>query len=165
MKKISLFMAAVFLLAGLGGSLPAEIFKNTAGGVSIWLPDGWEIDSDEQESALYADALEGDAFCVLQVLVEKNDLGAALNTYRAALTEEMDTFSVTREARQSQLNGMAASLIRGEGLRDEKTWSVDVLLITTAKAVLMCTIGWEKDKEVEFAPLRDKIFPSIKKLD
>lgn len=165
MKKISLFMAIVFLLAATGGILNGVNFKNTTGGVSIWLPDDWEIDSDEEEGAIYADAPDGDSFCVLQVLAEANDLKTALAAYRDALSEEMDEFAPTREASQSRMNGLEGLRIGGEGMRDEKTWSVEVLLITTTKAVLMCAIGWEKDKEGEFAPLRDKIFPSIKKLD
>jgi hypothetical protein len=165
MRKLLWLPAIVFLLAATGGILNGAVFKNTAGGVSIWMPDDWEIDSDEEEGALYADAPEGDAFCVLQVLAEASDLKTALAAYRDALTEEMDEFAPTREGSQSQMNGLQALRISGKGIRDETAWSVDVLLISTAKAVLMCAIGWEKDKEGEFAPLRDKIFPSISKLD
>jgi len=165
MRKIVLVLAVVFLLAALSGGLKAENFKHLAGGVSIWLPADWEIDSDEEEGALYADAPDGDAFCVLQALAEANDLGTAMATYGDALSEEMDEFHVTREASQSQMNGFAVFRIGGEGVRDEKTWSVDVLLIATGKATLMCAIGWEKGREEKFAPLRDTIFPSIKNID
>jgi hypothetical protein len=165
MKKTFSMLAIVFLLAALGGILNAENFENKAGAVSIWLPDDWEIDSEEQEGALYADAPDGDSFCVLQILLKENDLSAALKAYRNALTEEIDDFIVTREARRSKLNGMDVDFIRGEGQRDDKTWSVDVALIATAESVLICALGWEKDQEEKFAPLREKIFPSIKKLD
>jgi hypothetical protein len=158
-------VAFAFLLAAICGSLAAANFKNMAGGVSLWLPDDWEIDSDEEIGALYADAPDGDSFCVLQVLQEGNDLDAALKIYSDALSDEMDDFKVTRKASQSTLNGLNVFSINGEGWRDEKTWSVDVLLIASGKATLLCAIGWEKDKEEKFAPLRDTIFPSIKKLD
>ncbi len=165
MRKLFLLLAVVLVLTAINTNLNAGILKNLAGAVSIWLPDDWETDSDEQEMALYADAPAGDSFCVLQVLVEKNDLSAALKIYRDALSEEMDNFTVTREAQRSTLNGLEAITISGEGLRDEMTWSVDVRLIATEKAALMCAMGWEKDKEEIFAPLRDKILPSIKMLD
>jgi predicted Zn-dependent protease len=165
MKKIFSLLAVVFLLAVLGGVVNAENFKNQAGGVSIWLPDDWEIDSEELEGALYADAPGGDSFCALRVLLKENDLTAAMKTYSATMTEEVDDFTMTREARKSELNGMEVEFIKGEGQRDDKTWSVDVALIRTEESVLICIIGWEKDKEGKFAPLRDKIFPSIKKLD
>ena len=158
-------LAVVFLLAALCGILSAEIFENKAGGVSIWLPDDWEIDIEEQEGALYADAPDGDSFCVLQVLLEGNDLTAALKAFRAPMAEEIDDFNATQEVLKSKLNGMEVDFFRGEGQRDEKTWSVDVALIATEEAVLMCAIGWEKDKEGKFAPLSEKIFPSIKRLD
>ena len=103
------------------------------------------------------------AFC--RSLNEANDLTAALKIYADILSEEMDDFTVTRKARQSTLNGMEIMQIGGEGRRDEETWSVDVLLIATKKAVLMCAMGWEKDANGKFASLREKIFPSIKALD
>jgi predicted Zn-dependent protease len=165
MKKTFLMLTVVFFVAALCGILNAENFENKAGGVSIWLPDDWEIDSEEQAGALYADAPDGDSFCVMQVLLEGNNLAAALDTYGDALSEEVDDFTVTQEARKSKLNGMEVDFIRGEGRRDEKTWSIDIALIAAGKSVLMCAIGWEKDKEGKFAPLREKIFPSIKPLD
>lgn len=158
-------LAVVFLLIALCGILNAENFENKLGGVSIWLPDDWEIDSEEQIGALYADAPEGDSFCVLQVLLEENNLAAAIKAYGDALAEEIDDFTVTQDVRKSKLNGMDVDFIRGEGQRDDKTWSVDVALIAAKESVLLCAIGWEKDKEEKFAPLRDKIFPSIKTLD
>jgi len=165
MKKTFSMLAVVFLLIALCGILNAENFENKVGGVSIWLPDNWEIDSEEQIGALYADAPEGDSFCVLQVLLEGNDLTAALKAYRTPLAEEIDDFNAIDDVRKGKLNGMDADFFRVEGQRDDKTWSIDVALIATKESVLLCAIGWEKDKEEKFAPLRDKIFPSIKTLD
>ena len=76
---------------------PARTFENKANGVSLWLPDDWEIDNDEVQAACNADAPEEDAFCVLQVLVNDDDLTAALSTYGDALSEEMDTFRRDRK--------------------------------------------------------------------
>jgi hypothetical protein len=60
---------------------------------------------------------------------------------------------------------MTADFFSGEGQRDDKTWTVDVALIVVRESVLLCAVGWEKDKQGEFAPLRERIFSSIKKLD
>jgi len=92
-------------------------------------------------------------------------LSAALKAYRTPLAEEIDDFNAIDNVRKGKLNGMDADFFRVEGQRDDKTWSVDVALIATKESVLLCAIGWEKDKEKKFAPLRDKIFPSIKTLD
>lgn len=165
MKKTVALAAALVLLAALGGTLGAEHFVNNAGGVSIWFPDDWEIDSEEQIGALYADAPGDDAFCVLQVLLKGSDLTAALKAYRAVLAEEIDDFNAIQEVRKSKLNGMDVDSFWGEGQRDDKTWTVDVALIVGKESVLLCALGWEKDKGENFAPLRDKIFPSIKALD
>jgi predicted Zn-dependent protease len=165
MKKMALALAIVFSLAVLGGALTAKVFQNRAGGVAIWLPEDWEIDNDEEEGAVYADAPAGDAYCALQVLPETGSLAAALKIFADILSEEMDDVAVTQEARPGTLNGMKTMRVAGTGRRDEETWSVDVLLIASGKAVLMCSMGWEKDPRGEFAALRDKIFLSIQKLD
>jgi len=164
MRKMFFLAATVFLLAALAAALSGADIENTANGVSLWLPDDWETDNDEVQGTVIADAPEEDAFCVLQVLVNDDDLTAALSTYGDALAEEMDTFAATGKT-QRPLNGMGAMWIKGEGLRDEKTWSVDVLLVSTGKAVLMCALGWEKDKEGQFAHLREKIFSSVSRLE
>jgi hypothetical protein len=165
MKKTLSMLAVVVLLAAQCGILPAKIFDNKAGGVSIWMPDDWEIDCEEQIGALYADAPQGDSFCILQVLLKESDFSAALKAYRAPLAEEIDDFDAIQEVRQSKLNGMDVEFFGGEGQRDDKTWTVDVALIASKKSILLCAIGWEKDREEKFAPLRDKIFPSIKMLE
>jgi len=165
MKRTFSMLAFFFLLTALGGPLAAENFKNKAGGVSIWLPDEWEIDSEESLDALYADAVDGSSFCVLQVLVKKNDLPAALKAFRAPLDEEVDDFATMREIRKSKLNGMDAYLFGGEGLRDDKTWWIDVALIATREAVMLCAVGWEKGLEGKMIPLQEKIFASIQRLD
>ncbi|MCX6554233.1 MAG: hypothetical protein NTZ12_04335 [Candidatus Aminicenantes bacterium] len=166
MKKAISLLIFVFLLTAAGGTAGAEIFKNPVGGVSIWLPDDWEIDSEEEIGALYADAPQGDSFCVLRLLLKENNLTKALRTYNALiLKEEIDDFNALSDVRQGELNGMTTDFFSGEGQRDDETWTVEVALIVVKQSVLICAIGWEKDEKDQFAPLVDKIFPSIKKLD
>jgi len=165
MKKAISFLALVMVLAAAGGAAGAETFKNHAGGVSVWLPDDREIDSEEEIGALYADAPQGDAFCVLQLLLKENNLTGALRAYHSVLNGEVDDFNALSDVRRGELNGMTVDFFSGEGQRDDKTWTVDMALIVVKQSVLMCAIGWEKDKQKQFAPLCDRIFPSIKKLD
>jgi hypothetical protein len=165
MKKMAWPLAVVFSLGVLSGALMAGVFQNRAGGVAIWLPDDWEIDNDEEEGAVYADAPAGDAYCALQVLPGTDSLAAALKIFADILSEEMDDVAVTRQASPGALNGMKTMRLAGTGRRDEETWSVDVLLIDSGKAVLMCSLGWERDPQGTFAALRDKVFQSIQKLD
>jgi hypothetical protein len=165
MKRTFSMLAFVFLLAALCGSLAAENFKNKAGGVSIWLPDDWEIDSEESIGALYADAPQGDSFCILQVLLAGNNLTAALKAFHAPLAEEVDDFKIMQDVRQGKLNGMNADFFAGEGQRDEETWTIEVTLVAARESVLLCAIGWEKGQEEKFTPLRDRIFASIKALE
>jgi hypothetical protein len=164
MKKTIVFLTSLMLLAAFGGVLRAERFSNKAGGVSLWLPDDWEVERDEEDGIISADAPENDSFCVLQVL-DADDLDAALEVYEDALADEIDDFSSITEDLKGKINGMASISITGEGQRDDTDWSVQVKLISTGESVLMLMIGWENAKDSTFAPLAEKVVHSIKKLE
>ncbi len=163
MKKWTAVLTSLLLLAALGGALRAERFSDKAGGVSLWLPDDWEIDSDQENGYMSADAPENDSFCVLRTL-DVDDLDAALEIYKDALSEEIDDFASISGDEKGEINGMASVTITGEGQRDDAEWSVRVTIIASGEAVLLLVIGWEQAKDTTFAPLAGEIVNSIKKL-
>lgn len=164
MKKNVAALAALALLAALGATLNAENFSSKAAGVTLWLPDNWKIDSNEYEGNVRADAPEGDAFCVLKVLLDGDDMDAALDAYEDVLAGEIDDFSSTAEDQKGKLNGMSAVTVTGEGQRDDVDWSVQATLVSTNRSVLLLLIGWEKEKKTTYALLQEKIVNSLKKL-
>jgi hypothetical protein len=164
MKKSIAVLASLIVLCGLGTVLRAESATHKVGGVSVWLPNDWEVDSDEEDGYMSADAPENDSFCVLQVL-DADDLDAALEVYEDALAEEIEDFSSTREDQKGELNGMPSVSITGEGQRDDADWSVRATLVSSGESVLLLMIGWEKGKESTFVPLAEKIVNSVKKLE
>jgi hypothetical protein len=163
MKKRIAVLTSLLLLASLGGVLRAERFTSKVGGVSLWLPDDWEIDSDQEDGYMSADAPENDSFCILRVL-DVDELAAALDLYGDAVEEEIDDFSSISEDQKGEVDGMASMAITGEGKRDDAAWSVRVTLVSTGGSVLLLMIGWEKAKDSTFAPLAGKIVSSVKKL-
>jgi len=164
MKKWITVLASLMLLAALGGVSRAERFTSKVGGVSLWLPNDWEVDSDEEDGYMSANAPEDDSFCVLQVL-DVDDLDAALEVYEDILSDEIDDFSSITEDTKGEISGMTGVSITGEGKRDDTDWSVQVKLVSTGESVLLLMIGWEKAKYFTFAPLAGKIVNSIKKLE
>lgn len=164
MKQWTAVLTSLLLLTALGGALRGERFTDKAGGVSLWLPDDWEIDSDQEDGSMNADAPESDSFCVLQVL-DVDDLDGALEVYEDALSDEIDGFSSISADMKGEINGMASVSINGEGQRDDADWSVRVTLISSGEAILLLVIGWEKAKDSTFAPLAGQIVNSIIKLD
>jgi hypothetical protein len=164
MKKWIAVLTSLMLLAVLGGVSRAERFTNRVGGVSLWLPDEWEVDSDEENGYLIADAPENDSFCLLQVL-DVDDLDGALGAYEDVVADEIDDFSSISEGQKGDMNGMTNVSINGEGQRDDMDWSVQVTLLSTGKTVLLLMVGWEKSKDSTFAPLAGKVLKSIKKLE
>jgi len=164
MKKSVTVLAILALLAAQGTALKAENISDKPAGVSFWLPDDWEIDSDE-DGYTCADSPGGDAYCVLEVLQEGGDLEPALDSYEDVLADEIDDFSSTAEDRRGEVNGMAAIFINGEGERDDADWVVSAALISTGKSVLLLSCGWEKGKDSAFTPIQEKIFNSLRKLE
>jgi hypothetical protein len=164
MKKWIAVLTSLMLLAVLGGVLHAARFTNKEGGVSLWLPDNWEVDSDEGTGYMSADAPENDSFCVLQEL-DADDLDGALGMYEKALADEIDDFSTISGDQKGEINGMKSVSITGEGQRDDMNWSVQVTLVSTGKSVLLLIVGWEKAKDSTFAPLAREVVNSIKKLE
>lgn len=164
MKKWIAVLTSLMLLVVLGGVLHAERYTNKAGGISLWLPDNWEVDSDEGAGYMSADSPENDSSCVLQVL-DADDLDAALGMYENALADEIDDFSSITGDQKGEINGMKSVSINGEGQRDDMNWSVQVTLVSTGKSVLLLMIGWEKAKDSTFAPLAREVVNSIKKLE
>jgi hypothetical protein len=164
MKKSFTLLAILALLAAQGMSLKAQKISDSPAGVSFWLPDDWEVDSDE-DGYTSADAPDSDAYCVLQVLPDATDLGAALDSYADLLADEIDDFASTAEDRRGEVNGMPAVFISGEGKRDDADWVVSVALVATGKAVLMLSFGWEKGMDTNFASLKEKVVNSLRKLE
>jgi len=164
MKRFVAALAIAVLLAAVPAVLGAARVSNKTAGVALWLPDDWEIDSDEEDGLISADAPDGDAFCVLQVLVKEDDMEAALESYEDVLADEIDDFSSTAEDSEGEVDGMETISITGEGRRDDADWSVSATLVATGRSVLLLAIGWEKGKEGAFAPLRGKIVDSLRQL-
>jgi hypothetical protein len=164
MKQVVTVLAILALLVAQRLALKAENISDKPAGVSFWLPDGWEVDSDE-DGYTRADAPDADAYCVLQVLQEGGALEPALDSYEDVLADEIDNFSSTAEDRRGELNGMAAIFISGEGERDDADWIVSAALVSTGRKVLLLSFGWEKGKDGTFTPIKEKILNSLKKLE
>ncbi|HEX7503372.1 MAG TPA: hypothetical protein VF451_08105 [Acidobacteriota bacterium] len=163
MKKRIAVLTLLLALAVPGGILRAERFTDKVGGVSLWLPDDWETDSDQEDGYMSADAPENDSFCILRML-DVDNLAGALDVYGDALAEEIEDFVSISEDQKGEIDGMASVAISGEGRRDDTAWSVRVTLVSTGESVALLVIGWEKAKDSTFAPLAGKIVNSIKKL-
>jgi len=159
MKKMFIVM---FLVACLGSLLMAETFEHKAGGISIWLPDNWEV--TPEGTAMSADAPDGDAFIVLDV-VDAKDLDAALDAYDEALAGIVEDFEANDEELQEiDLAGMKIIGISGTGSVEGEDWGVDVMLIGTGKAVVICISAISSASGNKYDAVATKIVESLKKI-
>lgn len=159
MRKFSI----VFLVVLLGCMFSyAETFEHKDAGISIWFPDNWKIDTEE-EGILMADAPDEEAFAQLMVLEDAETLDAAID----ALVQELDPivkdFKLTTEGEEVDSNGLKFYIVEGEGKVDDVKMGVSLALIATQQdsicmMVMFCPEVFYKKYEKSFT----KIVQSIK---
>lgn len=159
MKKAFIVM---FLAICLGSLSMAETYEHKAGGLSIWFPDNWEV--TPEGTAMSADAPDGDAFIVLDVVEAKN-LDAALDAYDEALAGIVEGFEANdEEPREIELAGLNIVGISGTGTVEGEDWGVDVMLIGTGKAIVICISAISNASGDKYDAVATKIVESLKKI-
>lgn len=133
MKKHFLLIA---LLVFLGAMSFAGTFENTEAGLSLWVPDNWE--TTNENGVLTADAPDGDAFILFEVLEDANDLDTALKVYSAVLDTYFENFTTEGESSQYKLNNLLIDGVTGSGTMEGENWTIDVMLIYTGESVCLC---------------------------
>jgi predicted Zn-dependent protease len=131
-KNLVIFALFVFL----GAISFAGTFENTEAGLSLWVPDDWE--TTNEQGTLTADAPDGDAFIIFEVLENAEDLETALTVYEAVLDAYFQNYTTEGEPSQYKLNDLAIEGLQGTGTMDGESWGIDVMLIYTGDGVCIC---------------------------
>jgi hypothetical protein len=159
MKRL---LSIIAILIMLGTVSLAETHQYQEGGFSIWFPDNWEISSEN--GALSADSPDANAFVILNVIENADDLDTALEMYVAALDDYFQDFKADSEPSQYELNGFIIDSISGSGIIDGTTWGLDVNLIDTGKMVVLCISAVSEDAGDSYDPTFEKIVGSLEKI-
>lgn len=156
------FFAVMFLPVFLSVFLVSEVHEYNAGGVSIWLPDSWDVATEED--TLRAKAPDGDMFTILQVIEDEETLDNAMDAYKDKLLLTFENFEATSDPEKSELNGMEVYYIKGSGEADEKIWTVDVAVLAANKAVVLFICSVEESRGSEYEAVYNRIVQSINPL-
>jgi len=159
MKRL---LSIIAILVMLGTVSLAETYQHQEGGFSIWFPDNWEVSTEN--GTLSADAPDGDAFAILDVIDNAGDLDTALEVYGAVLDNYFKDFTAEGEPTQYKLNGFTIDGISGSGTMEGETWGVDVMLIYTGKSVVICISAIAESAGGTYDSAFEKIAGSLEKI-
>ncbi|MCP5050345.1 MAG: hypothetical protein GY940_24485 [bacterium] len=143
MKRL-LIVGLVLILGSL--ILTAGTYRHEDGGLSIWFPDDWEVETDD--GVLEAEAPDDDAFAQFMVLPDVKSMEDAIDAYAEELDDVFNDFEVTGEAQEVEFNGLELYIIEGEGKVDGVNMEAGVAVIRTGKAFVLCvTFGTVESNE------------------
>ena len=133
------------MILGLG-ALWAETFTHQEGGISIWFPNHWRVNTDG--NILDAEAPSQDAFAQLIVLKDARSLQEGVDAYIKKVKRNIKRFAVTRQGDQVRKNGLTFYYVWGEGMMNGIDVGTGAAIIQTPKAiVLMMTLDTEQSRK------------------
>lgn len=126
---------AAVLVASL--MLPAATYRHKGCGLSLWLPDDWEVDSEQD--TLLASSMDDDATLELTALGDAASLGAAFDRYPDRLNKEIALYRETQARRNASINGMEGLMAGGEGIRAGAKQTIRVVVFKGPRGIVMLT--------------------------
>lgn len=134
MKRfLTILLTVVFVMAPV--VLNAETYKHQDGGISIWFPDNWKINTEE--NMLEATAPDDSAYAHLLVMGDVETLDAAVEAYGEELDAVVENFQPKSEGEMIKLNGMDGWVVEGTGIVEGVKLEVGIALLVTQKAIVM----------------------------
>lgn len=140
MKRIILVVAVIAISALV---LQGDTYDHSAGGISIWFPDNWEVTAEGDD--LEAEAPGQDAFALLMVMNDISSLEEGIDAFAEEVGSQVQHFKIIAEGEDINLNGLTCWFVTGEGVMEDVDVEVGVCIIATSRAiVLMLTINTEE---------------------
>ncbi len=132
MKRLILTGLVLLLATFL---LTAGTHRHEDGGISVWFPDDWEVETDD--GVLEAEAPDDDAYAMFMVLEDAKDMDAAIDSYTEEMDDVFSDFEVTGEAENVKFNGLELYVMHGVGKVEGVKVEAGIALIWTGKAMVM----------------------------
>ncbi|MBI4874486.1 MAG: hypothetical protein HY822_07625 [Acidobacteria bacterium] len=151
---------AVLILA-LAGAVPAraETYRHTEGGVSIWIPDHWNADLEDDSVSGFSE--DGDAAVELVSLRGAADQDAAGRLCQARLARAVREFEETEARRETSINGLRGFRFAGQGVYRGGTRSLQVIVLKSPRQFLMFLWSADRATARRWDTIRDRIAGSI----
>lgn len=149
-------------LAGLpAGPALAEERTFAPAGIKLWMPDGWEAESEEDELILRDPA---DEASVRLVVLEIDKIDQALDELDKELTKVVDNLILVSKPKPGKVNGLKTSTLSGRAKLDGVAVKLEIMLLEapTGKVVLIYALA-EAGKYKKHLRKLDKLLQSVKK--
>jgi hypothetical protein len=162
MKRIHFLTLCVILLYVSFSLIYAEEMVNETARISIWYPDNWTVESDE-DNVMIADPDEEVIF--VYMLVESDEVEDALAALDKELLSVVSDVKNVGEVEEDMLNGMNCLFMEAQGSIDKVGVDIGIFMVVTpAKKILIVmgivqTAAYEKHEETI-----DKIIQGIQPL-
>lgn len=137
MKSVRIWMLFLLFLCAVVSLLSAEELVHEEAKISIWYPDHWAMESDEN-ALMIADPDEEVVF--VYMLIESDEIEDAL----AALEEELlsaVTDLQSGEPEEDKLNGMDCLFMEAQGKIDDMDVDIGIFIIYTPAQKVLLLMG------------------------
>jgi hypothetical protein len=140
--------------------LEAGTYDHEGGGISIWFPDHWRVQSEGD--SLDVEAPDQDAFAYLMVLHDVRSVEEGVDAYVREIQKSIRRFKIIGEGEDIQMNGVSIFYIEGEGVMNGVDVESSAAIIVTNRAyVLMMTINIEASRR-KYKRVFNQIIESIR---
>ena len=159
MRTILMLVAALLFAAPAA----AKVVQHAQAGVSVNLPDGWQIEGDGD---LLSAESPDDKIVALFIGVPKAQFEAVLGQLETMISEAGIKNSEIGEPAEGELNGMPALMVEGKGTFEGKPVEMGIVLampLTGENALIMLGLS-EKGAADAQAKVLEKMLNSIKPL-
>jgi hypothetical protein len=129
--------------------------------ISIWYPDTWNMQSDDENTVLITDPHED--VVVIYRLVETNKLETALEVLETQLNGLAGDLRAAEEPEEDELNGMKCILLDVMGKIKKTNVRISIIIIfTPGQKILLVTAMTESTKFKKYEETISKIIMGIK---
>lgn len=138
--KITKVLSAITLVAiiAAAGSLSAKQYPHEEAGVSVNVPNNWDVDGDND--SLEASSPDEMTFLFFQVLEAKN-FEAAMQELVSSIQEEVDNFQPDGKLEERNLNGMNALVGDATGKIEGTPVELGVVIVESPSGKYIMVFG------------------------
>lgn len=132
MRQVALALVlAVGLAAAWAPTASAEVVVHEKAGIQLWIPDGWDAESDDDGLTIYGPNEEDAEVVVTFHIMKVKKIAEALDAIDDELDEVCDDLKVTSEAEHLTINGLDAIAVEADAVIDGEAVEMALMIVDT----------------------------------
>jgi predicted Zn-dependent protease len=138
MKTIKSKIFLLLLIIAVAIPIFAKTYPHDGAGVSVTIPDGWEVDGDED--SLHASSKSGEV-AISFVILPYGTANAAMNNVQKELGKTFKGYKTTQKSEPITWNGMKGFYTEGDGSVDGVPMHVDTAILKSPTGKVVMVLG------------------------